>query len=222
MKNFPVFLDVAGKVIVIFGAGPEAAAKLRLVRKTKAKIILVAKEQPDQAMQAAYPQWRQNWWPGDPLQYPFPRKTVFAYAATGDTALDGKIAHYARAQRILVCAADQPAVSDFITPAMIDRDPVVVAIGTEGNAPVLARQIKAQLESFLEPALGQIAILARSLRGWVAEHIIEGAMRRDFWQDFFAKARQADRLRRHQAFALARDLRQNAPYRKERQKKPAG
>ena len=80
----------------------------------------------------------------------------------------------------MICAADQPEVSDFSTPAIVDRDPVVVAIGTEGTAPVLSRQIKASVESLLEPGLGLIARLASGLRPWVGQNVPLGKMRRDF------------------------------------------
>ncbi len=66
-------------------------------------------------------------------------------------------------------------------PAIVDRDPVVVAIGTEGTAPVLARRIKTLLEAALEPELGRFAALAGSLRGRVAARVVPAARRR-FWE----------------------------------------
>ena len=95
----------------------------------------------------------------------------------------------AQRQNVKVCAVDQPTFSDFTTPAIVDRDPVVVAIGTEGTAPVLSRQIKATIEEQLETHLGAIAKKAAKLRPWVAENIAKGLARREFWARFFERER---------------------------------
>ena len=143
MKAFPLFINVADRSVIVFGGGEEAAAKLRLLLKTEATVIAIAPhfEAPLLALDGMI-RVRTN-----PLTFDLPENIAFAYAATGDEALDARLAERVRAASILVCAADQPAVSDFSTPALVDRDPVVVAIGTEGTAPVLARRIKAQVDS---------------------------------------------------------------------------
>ena len=69
------------------------------------------------------------------------------YAATGDRLLDAAVSRAARARGIPVNVVDAPELSTFIMPAIVDRDPVTVAIGTEGAAPVLAREIKTRLET---------------------------------------------------------------------------
>jgi len=70
-----------------------------------------------------------------------------------------------------VNVVDQPQLCDAITPSIVDRDPVVVAIGTEGTAPVLARQIKTKLEETLEPRLGDLAAFAGRMRGAAAARL---------------------------------------------------
>ncbi len=206
MQAFPLFLSTTGRSVLIFGAGSEAAAKLRLLVKTQASIWLIAPEIESAEIDlAGQPQVKHI--AADPLSAPLPSDALFAYAATGDRAQDAAIAQRMRALGILVCAADQPEVSDFITPALVDRDPVVIAIGTEGSAPMLARKIKAQVEALLPSALGDVARLARGLRPWVAETLAPGRARRSFWQAFFAApAPQSPR----QAQALAQALVQNA------------
>ncbi|MFN3225042.1 MAG: siroheme synthase CysG [Hyphomicrobiales bacterium] len=186
MRAFPIFLQAEGRSIIVFGGGADAAAKLRLVAKTEARILVVAPELVPGEIDLGDAEWIK----ADPLSFTFPDDTAFAYAATGDEALDAKIAAHARANHVLVCAADQPEVSDFITPAIVDRDPVVIAIGTEGTAPVLARMIKAQIEAALPQALGGLAQLANSFRDRVAETIAPGSGRRQFWRAFFKDALQ--------------------------------
>lgn len=189
MRAFPIFLQAEGRTIVVFGGGADAAAKLRLVAKTLARLLVVADALVDGEIDLGAAQWIK----ADPLSFEFPPETAFAYAATGDAGLDARIAAHARANNVLVCAADQPEVSDFITPAIVDRDPVVIAIGTEGTAPVLARMIKAQIEAMLPSGLGALARLANSLRDRVAATLAPGGTRRGFWRAFFRGALQ-DRL----------------------------
>ena len=185
MKAFPLFITVTDRTVVVFGGGEEAAAKLRLLLKTEASVVAVAEHfEPAVADLRGLSLIEQA-----PLTYDLPTGVPFVYAATGDEALDAQIAQRVRAKNVLVCAADQPAVSDFSTPAIVDRDPVVVAIGTEGTAPVLARNIKAQIEFILEPSLGLIARAAAGLRKTVAETLAPGAPRRTFWHAFFGAAR---------------------------------
>lgn len=185
MKAFPLFVTVADRPLIVFGGGEEAAAKLRLLLKTEAQVIAVAPSfEPAVAGLKGLTLVRQN-----PLCFDLDPATPFAYAATGDETFDAELAFKARRAGVLVCAADQPAVSDFSTPAIVDRDPVVVAIGTEGTAPVLARAVKAQIEFLLEPGLGLIARTAAGLRARVAQTLQPGQPRRDFWRTFFTTAR---------------------------------
>lgn len=186
MKYFPIFLKVEGKALVIFGGGADAAAKLRLLQKTDAEILVVAETLDTDVLDLG----KATWVPMSPLAFTPPANTALVYAATGDEALDAKLAAKAQSLNLIACAVDQKDPSDFATPALVDRDPVVVAIGTEGAAPVLARQIKTSLEDQLEPNLGQIANAALALRPEVARRTQPGQQRRQFWKDFFARARR--------------------------------
>lgn len=184
MDAFPIFWSVKGRALVLFGGGAEAAAKLRLLKKTSATVHVIASafekdviDLSDTTATVAHP-----------LTAPLPQNVAFAYAATGDAELDAAIADRMRAASIPVCAADQPAVSDFITPAIVDRDPVIVAIGTEGTAPVLAREIKGRVERLLPTGLGKIARKAGALRDHVAGRFAPGIARRKFWHALFAPA----------------------------------
>ena len=89
---------------------------------------------------------------------------------------------------IPVNAVDSPELCDFFTPAIVNRAPVCVAIGTEGAAPVLAQSIRTKIDQLLSPSLGALAALAASLRD-IAERLLpKGRMRRQFWNDFFGGA----------------------------------
>ncbi|VAV95600.1 Precorrin-2 oxidase @ Sirohydrochlorin ferrochelatase activity of CysG / Uroporphyrinogen-III methyltransferase, partial [hydrothermal vent metagenome] len=112
--------------------------------------------------------------------------TLF-YAADEDATEDARASAIARADGALVNIVDDLTGSDFITPAIVDRAPVTVAIGTEGTAPVLARAIKADLEERLPASLGTLARAAMKFRH-MADRLPMGRARRLFWTEFFFKS----------------------------------
>ena len=143
MKHFPIFMALEGRRVVLSGGGDAAMAKLRLLMKTEAHLTVHA---PDAAPEIV--QWaaegrltlrRDPLGPGDALC------AVLFYAADEDAAEDARTTALARADGALTNIVDNLADSQFITPAIVDRYPVTIAIGTEGTAPVLARAIKADL-----------------------------------------------------------------------------
>ena len=182
MQHFPVFLAVAGRRIVVAGGGETALAKLRLLLRTEAHLtVIAAAPEADVERLAAAGRIRlirRAMEPGDALC------AVIFYAAHDDAAEDARTAALARADGALVNIVDNLADSAFITPAIVDRDPVVVAIGTEGAAPVLARAIKTDLEERLSPRLGLLARIGKAFRH-AAEALPHGAPRRAFWADYY-------------------------------------
>ena len=106
------------------------------------------------------------------------------YAANEDAAEDARTAAIARAEGALVNIVDNLEDSAFITPAIVDRDPVTIAIGTEGAAPVLARAIKADLEERLPASLGTLARIGKAFRA-ASDALPFGRARRDFWRDYY-------------------------------------
>ncbi|MFN3146046.1 MAG: siroheme synthase CysG [Paracoccaceae bacterium] len=185
MQHFPIFLDLAGRRVVIVGGGAAALAKLRLLDRTEAQITVFA-ENPDPAIVGITSAERRHlvgrdFGPGDALC------AALVYAATEDAAEDARIAAIARAEGALVNIVDNLADSQFITPAIVDRDPVTIAIGTEGAAPVLARSIKRDLEDRLPATLGMLARIGKAFRP-LAEALPMGARRRDFWAEYYHDA----------------------------------
>ena len=96
------------------------------------------------------------------------------------------MARAARAAGVQVNVVDSPEHCSFITPAIVDRDPVVIGISSAGTAPVLARRLRAQLEALLPPGLGSLARFADAFRPAVSALITDSRGRRRFWQRFFA------------------------------------
>ncbi len=196
MKTFPMFLTTTGRRIVICGGGEQAAQKARLVMRTEAELVLAAPGL-DAELAALVAQGRALHHAG-PVTPDLFTGSALVFIATGCAGADAALHAIAKAAGALVNVVDRPELCDAITPSIVDRDPVVVAIGTEGTAPVLARQIKTAVEGMLEPRLGELAALAGRMRDAVARNF-SGRARRDFWAWVFsgpvraAHARGAER-----------------------------
>ena len=179
MQSFPMFLKMAGRRVVIVGGGEQAAQKSRLMLKTEAAITIVAPSLDDE-LTALVSKGRAEHHDGAISPDLF-RDTALVFIATGCPAIDRAIHALAKEAGATVNVVDQPALCDATTPSIVDRDPVVVAIGTEGTAPVLGRAIKTQIEKTLDPRLGAYASLAGRLRDAVAAKVSK-ENRREFWR----------------------------------------
>ena len=186
LNAFPVFMKVEKRIVVIVGSGGEALAKTRLIGQSSAAIRIVA-ETPEAEL-AAFAAEIGAELVGKPYSADLVEGACLVFAATGDEALDGRVVVDAKARGIPVNAVDRPHLCDFFTPALVNRAPVVVAIGTEGAGPVLAQMIRARVDRMLSPALGPLASLAASLRETVERLVPKGNARRAFWSDFFEGA----------------------------------
>lgn len=178
MKSFPMFIKTTGRRVVIAGGGEQAAQKTRLMLKTDAQIVLLA-DQLDAELQGLIADGRATHITGTISADSF-KGAAMAFVATGCPGIDACLHAIAKAAGVAVNVVDQPALCDITTPSLVDRDPVIVAIGTEGTAPVLGRGIKTQIEQMLDPNLGTFAALAGRMRGAVALRVPR-AGRRAFW-----------------------------------------
>jgi siroheme synthase, N-terminal domain len=179
MKFFPMFLRMTGRDVVIIGGGETAAQKARLMLKTEARIVLAAPElDPELAALVADNRAVQHAGEITPELF---ANTALVFVCTGDETYDAHMAQVVRDAGALVNVVDRPDLCEANTPSIVDRDPLVVAIGTEGAAPVLARQIKTRLEEILEPRLGELVALAGRLREAVAQDVPQ-VKRREFWR----------------------------------------
>ena len=185
MQHFPIFLAMADTRVLLSGGGAAALAKLRLLMKTPARIEVYALDAAPEIHTWAR-QDRLTVVPR-PLQAEDLSGATLVYAADEDGARDARTALLAREAGVLVNVVDNLDASAFITPAMVDRAPVTVAIGTERAAPVLARRIKAVLEEQLPLATGPLAVAAAGFRDR-AELLPHGRPRRAFWAEWFDRA----------------------------------
>ena len=182
VQYFPIFLRLSGERIVVSGAGPAAAAKVRLLLKTEARLFVFG----------PHPRAEIRCWhregalrhAGRPVADADLEGATLLYCASGDPAEDARVAALARRRKVPVNVVDDLDGSDFTTPAIVDRDPVTVAIGTGGAAPMLARNLKAAIEARLPSSLGALARVGQAFRS-EAKRLPAGRARRNFWSAYF-------------------------------------
>lgn len=175
LTTFPVSYKVEGKRIVIVGGGEEALNKARLAVKTTASVVIISSH-----IEADFSEL-----PVTVLSRPFeaPDLVDAALVFVADHGPDGDAAKVAaRAAKVPLNVVDVPGECDFYTPAIIDRAPVTIAVASEGDAPVLARLIRARIEAALSPNLGALARLAGSMRDKVAA-LLPGNRARRYYEE---------------------------------------
>ena len=178
MRYLPIFIDLEERPVTVVGGTEEALRKVRLLLKTGAVLNIIAPALHEEL--AAEP--RVNWI-AKGYQAGLLEGAALVYSA--DANLNERVAEDAKALGIPVNAVDNPDISTFIVPSIVDRDPVVVAIGTEGTAPILGQGLRARIDAILPQVLGDLAQAASGLRHRVAESIPPGNRRRSFWYRFF-------------------------------------
>jgi uroporphyrin-III C-methyltransferase/precorrin-2 dehydrogenase/sirohydrochlorin ferrochelatase len=164
---------------LIAGGGEKALQKLRLLVKTTARIRVVAEEIDEEivalAQKAAVVLERRRFAPSDLAS------AAMAFAANDDREADRQVAAAAKAQGVPLNVVDGPRDSTFIMPAIVDRDPVVVAIAT-GAAPMLAREVKAKIEAWLPARLRPRGGACHGLRRRVHDAVADPGARRRTWE----------------------------------------
>ena len=183
MNYLPIFLNLAGQSVLVVGGGAVAARKIELLRRAGAKVTVVAPELADNVRawveQSAINHIAEEFKPEhlDGMR--------LAIAATNRQSVNAWVAHQAEVRNVPVNVVDDRELSRFIMPAIVDRSPVIVAVGSSGDAPVLTRRLREKLEALLPSRLGALARFAGALREQVKRRISDGSARRKFWERFF-------------------------------------
>ncbi|HWV16303.1 MAG TPA: siroheme synthase CysG [Cellvibrio sp.] len=180
MDYFPVFLDIKKRKCLLVGGGDVATRKGRLLTKAGAVLRVVAPEISAELRELAA---LHN---GELLEREYLASDldgcILAVAATDNEPLNEKISADAKARHIPVNVVDSPALCTYITPAIIDRSPLVIAVSSGGEAPVLARLIRAKLETLIPASYGRLAAIASLWRDRVKARFGDGDSRRRFWE----------------------------------------
>ncbi|HIF6626812.1 siroheme synthase CysG [Serratia ureilytica] len=183
MDYLPIFADLKQRPVLVVGGGDVAARKVSLLQRAGAEIRIVA-----QSLSPELEQQRQQGrvlWLGktfDPQQLD---DVFLAIAATDDNALNAAVFAEADKRRVLANVVDDQPRCSFIFPSIIDRSPLVVAVSSSGQAPVLARLLREKLEALLPASLGRMAQVAGRWRGQVKQRLASSGERRRFWEKTF-------------------------------------
>jgi uroporphyrin-III C-methyltransferase/precorrin-2 dehydrogenase/sirohydrochlorin ferrochelatase len=178
MRYFPLFLDIAGKPVLLVGGGDVAARKFALLNDASAKVTVVApalgQELSVALARGALVHVAREYAAGDI------EGQWLVVAATDDRAVNAAVSAAASAARIPCNVVDDRELSSFIMPAIIDRSPVQIAVSTGGTSPVLARLIRERLETLLDSSLGPLAAFADRWRSAVKQKFADIGARRRF------------------------------------------
>jgi len=179
MDYLPIFLDVRGQPCLVVGGGDVAARKCALLLRAGARVTVQAPSLSrafDADLAAArITHEATRFQDEDTAEY------ALLVAATDDDAVNRAVAAAAHARRIPVNVVDQPTLCSFIMPSIIERAPVTVAVSSGGASPVLARLLRARLESLIPAGYGRLAQLASAFRGEVKSRFKPDERRR-FWE----------------------------------------
>ena len=199
LNTFPLSYKVQGQRIVLIGGGEETLNKVRLVTKTTAQVVIISRHIEPIFAGFAVELIERAFEPSD-----LDNAALVFVAEDSDDAELAKVT--ARTRGIPLNVVDVPAECDFYTPSIVDRAPLTIAISTEGDAPVLARLVRARIEAMLSPGIGKIASLAGRLRKTTESLIHDGASRRRFYEALVTSPQIEAAEQAGQGLAAATDL----------------
>lgn len=183
MDYLPLFHNLKGRKVLVVGGGEIALRKARLLADAGARLQVVAPAIDGELAELVTHQGGdchlRNFGPDDVAG------CVLAVAATDDRAVNAEVSRIAQAAGIPVNAVDAPDLCTVIFPAIVDRSPLMVAVSSGGDAPVLARLVRAKIETWIPATYGQLAGLARRFRQLAKTQLPDVQQRRVFWEEVF-------------------------------------
>ncbi|MCQ8129089.1 siroheme synthase CysG [Methylomonas rivi] len=181
MDYFPLFIKLKNQPCLVVGAGEIAARKIELLGRTGARITVVAEQFGESVLSM------QHTLNLVLLQKSFSPDDVtgmrLVVSATNHRSTNELVAASAETNHIPVNVVDNPDLCSFIFPAIVDRSPLIAAISSGGVSPVLARILRAKIESMIPASYSRLARFAEDFRGLVKQSIQEPARRRIFWEN---------------------------------------
>lgn len=180
MKYFPVFIDGDKIDAMVIGGGDVAARKIELLLKSTNKITIMA-AQINANVLRLIEHYHLTW-----LEHNYRTGLLcgknLVIAATDNSQVNKSVYEEAEQLNILVNVVDQPDLCTYITPAIIDRSPMIIAISSSGSAPVLVRMLREQIDKMLPDGYGKLAKFSYKFRDHVKARIKGVRNRRTFWE----------------------------------------
>ena len=167
MRYYPVFLDIAGKPVIVIGGGSIAHQKVVGLLKAGADVTVVSpqlnEEMASLAMAGRFNHIERDYEPGNLEGY------VLAFVATDDRSVNATVAAEGKERRVWVNAVDDPPYCDFIMPGIAQQGDLIVAVSTSGTSPAMARKMREEIEAFLTEDWALMLELAAEVRGELRE-----------------------------------------------------
>jgi uroporphyrin-III C-methyltransferase/precorrin-2 dehydrogenase/sirohydrochlorin ferrochelatase len=179
MDYLPIFLKLQGQRTAVIGGGDVAARKAGLLLEAGAQVVVTAPALGEELRLLAGSGRIEH--RAEPFSPAALDDVVLVIAATDDRLVNTEVSQLARARRMPVNVVDDPELCTFILPAIVDRSPVLIASSTGGASPVLARLLRARLESLIPASYGELAKLAQRFRERV-KAALPASQRRRFWE----------------------------------------
>ncbi|CAN4275157.1 CysG Uroporphyrinogen-III methylase [Methylophilaceae bacterium] len=180
MQALPIFMNINQRLCVVIGAGEVAARKVTMLLRAQASVTVYAPEIcPTLAdlVEAGRIRYQQARFADQQLN-----GACLVIAATNDLQVNTAVSLAAQANNIPVNVVDAPALCTFTMASIVERSPIVIAISSEGNAPVLARYLRSKIETMLPAGYGRIAAIAGEFRDKVKSKYATSQARRIFWE----------------------------------------
>jgi len=181
MQALPIFFNIAQRPCIVIGGGDVATRKVIMLRKAQGQVTVISPELCDE-LREMHAQGEIDYVPAE-FHAEQLTSACLVIAATDDEVVNEAVSVAAKRLNIPVNVVDAPALCTFTMGSVIDRSPVVIAISSEGNAPVLARHIRSKIETMLPAAYGRIAAIAGEFRDQVKAKFSNLSARRRFWED---------------------------------------
>ncbi|NKB38115.1 MAG: uroporphyrinogen-III C-methyltransferase [Gammaproteobacteria bacterium] len=180
MKFLPIFFDIVDRPCLVVGGGEVAARKVRQLLRSQGRVRVLA---PSLCVTL------QTWLEEEKIEHIAGKfaanaleDCVLVIAATNDRSVNENVSRQAKLRNLPVNVVDDPALCTFITPSVVDRDPIQIAISSGGASPVLARLLRARLETMIPSAYGRLATLMRDFREKARQRFPSITDRRRFWE----------------------------------------
>jgi uroporphyrin-III C-methyltransferase / precorrin-2 dehydrogenase / sirohydrochlorin ferrochelatase len=180
MKFLPIFLDIKQRPCIVVGGGEVAARKASQLISAHGKVSIVAPSLNAELL-ALLDKGEIEHIPQEFFEACLDA-CVLVIAATDDAHVNEQVSKFAQARNLPVNVVDNPALCSFIMPSVVNRDPVQIAISTGGASPVLARLLRARLETMVPSAYGRLALLMQDFRDRVKQRFTSMQQRRRFWE----------------------------------------
>lgn len=181
MQALPIFFNIKDRLCIVIGGGDVATRKVTMLLKANAAVTVISPElcvELCQLVETGEIQYHDAWFEANQLH-----GACLVIAATDDETVNNAVSVAAKAQNIPVNVVDAPDLCTFTMGSIIDRSPVVIAVSSEGKAPVLARYIRTKIETMLPASYGRIASIAGEFREQVKAKFSTTSARRRFWEE---------------------------------------